>query len=179
MHYFMSTSVACLPEGYQLDITESLYGHGNGPKCLSELSAALFPRTRCNVHPCVVNGVYQPSLNPRVFYAYSGFTYTTNFLNLTGHVRVAELQHAGIRYLKSPWHELKSRFPNVPEKYLCKYGFDAIYMSLLLTHLGFGNQSSRVIFQSKVALHHGGSMMLGWPLGAMIYEASRSRFHKK
>ena len=50
---------------------------------------------------------------------------------------------------------MQSRFPNVPEKYLCKYGFDAIYMSLLLTHLGFGNQSSRVIFQSKVALHHG------------------------
>ena len=168
----MATSVPCLPEGFtQHTLHGLLRGTGDPDACESDIQTALFPSALCMHTQCGLSGAYQPRLSG-VFYAFSGFAYVAEFLRVTGEDGLGKLRHAGRKYLHYKWSHLKHRFPDVEEKYLSLYGFDALYLYRLLKGYGFGDDphdGHRIRFGTSLA-SAGGAMSLGWPLGAMLFE---------
>jgi Golgi nucleoside diphosphatase len=72
----------CYPVGYyQLftyyTTTYNITGSGDVDKCKEQVLALLSLGSSCDIQPCSMNGVYQPSLTENMlFYGFSGFAYT-------------------------------------------------------------------------------------------------------
>lgn len=87
-----------------------------------------------------------------------------NFLNLTGH-SLEDSKRGLEEYCKTPWNEIKARYPKVKEKYLAEYCFSGAYILTLLEN-GYNFTSANwndINFIDKI---QGSSA--GWTLGYML-----------
>ncbi|XP_059721394.1 ectonucleoside triphosphate diphosphohydrolase 8-like isoform X2 [Haemorhous mexicanus] len=140
----------CYPQGYQENITVAeLYdspcvhapssaspgpvlmvtGTGDPAACATAVRR-LFNFTCGAQGPCGFNGVYQPPVRGQ-FFAFAGFYYAFNFLNLTRQQSLSEVNTTVLSFCRRNWIELVQSFPG-DLKYLHTYCSMAFYILTLL-----------------------------------------------
>ncbi|XP_068067751.1 ectonucleoside triphosphate diphosphohydrolase 8-like isoform X2 [Anomalospiza imberbis] len=140
----------CYPQGYQENITVAeLYdspcvrapssaspglvltvtGTGDPAACGTAVQR-LFNFSCGAQGPCGFNGVYQPPVRGQ-FFAFAGFYYTFNFLNLTRQQSLSEVNTTVLSFCRRNWAELVQSFPQ-HLKYLHTYCSVAFYILTLL-----------------------------------------------
>ncbi|XP_010190391.1 PREDICTED: LOW QUALITY PROTEIN: ectonucleoside triphosphate diphosphohydrolase 8-like [Mesitornis unicolor] len=174
----------CYPRGYQENITmadlydspcvrapstpspaQVLTGTGTGdPMACSTAVQKLF-NVSCgaNNRTCGCDGVYQPPVRGQ-FFAFAGFYYTFQFLNLTSQQSLSDVNSTVWTFCKKNWLELVETFPQ-EKKYLQTYCSVAIYiLTLLLDGYKFNEQTwSSISFRQQAA-----NTDIGWTLGFML-----------
>ncbi|NXS59620.1 ENTP8 diphosphohydrolase, partial [Brachypteracias leptosomus] len=173
----------CYPLGYQENVTVAeLYdspcvhapntssptevltvtGAGNPTSCSAAIQK-LFNFSCGANRTCGFNGVYQPPLRGQ-FFAFAGFYYTFNFLNLTSQQSLSNITSMVQTFCEKSWIELVETFPQ-EEKYLHTYCPVAIYiLTLLLNGYKFNEQTWSSIHFSRQAANTD----IGWTLGFML-----------
>ncbi|XP_053817786.1 ectonucleoside triphosphate diphosphohydrolase 8-like isoform X2 [Vidua chalybeata] len=173
----------CYPQGYQENITVAeLYdspcvrapssaspglvlmvmGTGDPAACGTAVQR-LFNFSCGAQGPCGFNGVYQPPVRGR-FFAFAGFYYTFNFLNLTRQQSLSEVNTTVLSFCRRNWAELVQSFPR-HLKYLHTYCSVAFYiLTLLLDGYKFNEHTwSNIHFSRQAA-----NTDIGWTLGFML-----------
>ncbi|NXR40219.1 ENTP8 diphosphohydrolase, partial [Zosterops hypoxanthus] len=150
----------------------SLYSHSylcyGQSQALKRLLAALHQRLfnfSCPgaQGPCGFNGVHQPPVRGQ-FFAFAGFYYTFNFLNLTHQESLSEVNATILSFCRRNWTEVRALFPN-DLKYLPTYCSVGIYiLTLLLQGYKFDEHTWTNIHFSKQAANTD----IGWTLGYML-----------
>ncbi|XP_068020227.1 ectonucleoside triphosphate diphosphohydrolase 8 isoform X1 [Melanerpes formicivorus] len=173
----------CYPLGYQENLTvaqlydspcvqapstaspaESLSVRGTGqPAACSAAIQELFNFSCGANESCGFNGVYQPPLRGE-FFAFSGFYYTFDFLNLTSLQSPSDVNSTIQDFCRRNWTELVETYPEARE-HLHSYCATATYiLTLLLEGYKFDEQSWSSLHFSRQA----GGTDLGWTLGYML-----------
>ncbi|NXX84592.1 ENTP3 diphosphohydrolase, partial [Urocolius indicus] len=82
--------------------------HGTGdPRLCQEMVSLLFNFTACrNREDCPFNGIYQPKVKKN-FVAFSGFYYTINALNLSGHFSLADFNSSMWFFCSQSWTQVR------------------------------------------------------------------------
>ncbi|XP_050836878.1 ectonucleoside triphosphate diphosphohydrolase 8-like isoform X2 [Serinus canaria] len=173
----------CYPQGYQENITVAeLYdspcvhapssaspgpvltvtGTGDPAACATAIRS-LFNFTCRAQGPCGFNGVYQPPVRGQ-FFAFAGFYYAFNFLNLTRQQSLSEVNTTVLSFCRRNWIELVQSFPG-DLKYLHTYCSVAFYiLTLLLDGYKFNEHTwSNIHFSRQAA-----NTDIGWTLGFML-----------
>ncbi|XP_059721395.1 ectonucleoside triphosphate diphosphohydrolase 8-like isoform X3 [Haemorhous mexicanus] len=173
----------CYPQGYQENITVAeLYdspcvhapssaspgpvlmvtGTGDPAACATAVRR-LFNFTCGAQGPCGFNGVYQPPVRGQ-FFAFAGFYYAFNFLNLTRQQSLSEVNTTVLSFCRRNWIELVQSFPG-DLKYLHTYCSMAFYiLTLLLDGYKFNEHTwSNIHFSRQAA-----NTDIGWTLGFML-----------
>ncbi|NXX44966.1 ENTP8 diphosphohydrolase, partial [Tricholaema leucomelas] len=173
----------CYPRGYQENTTtaklydspcvqapstaspaESLTVTGTGdPAACSAAIKDLFNFSCGADQSCGFNGVYQPPVRG-AFFAFAGFYYAFDFLNLTSLQSPAAAQAAVQSFCSRSWTELLGTYPQAG-RYLHSYCAVATYiLTLLLEGYKFDEQTwSHIHFSRQVA-----NTDIGWTLGYML-----------
>ncbi|NWU93340.1 ENTP8 diphosphohydrolase, partial [Upupa epops] len=173
----------CYPKGYQENVTVAdLYDSPCVPAPSTQSPAEFFTVTgtgepeACNStiqklfnfscganRTCGFNGVYQPPVRGQ-FFAFAGFYYTFNFLNLTSEPSLSKVNSTVQNFCKKNWTELVKNFPQ-DLKYLHTYCPVSIYiLTLLLEGYKFHEQTWSSIHFSRQAANTD----IGWTLGFML-----------
>ncbi|CAM5111769.1 unnamed protein product [Natator depressus] len=178
----------CYPQNYETVLTmKHLYGslcteslrptnynpgqlinfRGTGdPALCQEKVSLLFNFSACNDKgkDCSFNGVHQPKLKGK-FVAFSGFYYTANALNLTGHFPLADFNSSMWFFCSQNWNQLPFMLPKFEEAYARSYCFSANYLYYLLVHGYKFNKETwpQIHFQKEV-----GNSSIAWSLGYML-----------
>ncbi|NWV33391.1 ENTP8 diphosphohydrolase, partial [Grantiella picta] len=113
--------------------------------------------------PCGFNGVYQPPVRGQ-FFAFAGFYYTFDFLNLTRQQSLSNVNSTILSFCRRNWTEVRAHFPQ-DRKYLHTYCSVAIYiLTLLLDGFKFNEHNwSNIHFSRQAA-----NTDIGWTLGFML-----------
>ncbi|NWH22077.1 ENTP1 diphosphohydrolase, partial [Grus americana] len=143
-----------------------LQGGGDYQTCRRNIQK-LFNKTSCPYSSCSFNGIYLPPLQGD-FGAFSAFYFVMNFLNLTSEqspVALDKVASAIQSFCARPWHEVKTVYHQIKEKYLSEYCFSGAYIiSLLENGYEFTEENWQTIhFLGKI-----GSSDAGWTLGYML-----------
>ncbi|KAM5158024.1 ectonucleoside triphosphate diphosphohydrolase 3 [Mantella aurantiaca] len=152
------------PANYNPDQFVRFKGTGDPGQCLQRVTT-LFNFTACHgEHDCSFDGIYQPSVKGK-FSAFSGFYYTANALNLTGHFSLDEFNSSMSSFCSQDWIKLPQLLLKFDEKYARSYCFSANYIYYLLVHgYKFGSESwLQIQFQKEV-----GNSSIAWSLGYML-----------
>ncbi|NXN09072.1 ENTP8 diphosphohydrolase, partial [Indicator maculatus] len=173
----------CYPRGYQENITvaelydspcvqapstpspaESLSVTGAGePAACSAAIKELFNFSCGAKESCGFNGVYQPPLRGE-FFAFSGFYYTFDFLNLTSLQSLSDVNSTIQNFCRRSWTELLGTYPEA-KKRLHSYCAMATYiLTMLLEGYKFDEQSWSSLHFSRQAANTD----IGWTLGYML-----------
>ncbi|KAM4889685.1 ectonucleoside triphosphate diphosphohydrolase 8 [Sylvia borin] len=173
----------CYPRGYQENLTVAeLYdspcvrapssarpelvltvtGTGDPAACGTAIRR-LFNFSCGAQRPCGFNGVYQPPVRGQ-FFAFAGFYYTFNFLNLTQQQSLSEVNSTVLSFCRRNWTELVQNYPK-DLKYLHTYCAVATYiLTMLLDGYKFDEHTWTNIHFSKQAANTD----IGWTLGFML-----------
>ncbi|XP_010280837.1 PREDICTED: ectonucleoside triphosphate diphosphohydrolase 1 isoform X2 [Phaethon lepturus] len=143
-----------------------IQGEGDYQKCRRNIQK-LFNKTNCPYSSCSFNGIYLPPLQGD-FGAFSAFYFVMNFLNLTSEQSPIALDKVASvieSFCARPWHEVKTAYHQIKEKYLSEYCFSGAYiLSLLENGYEFTEKNwQRIHFLGKI-----GSSDAGWTLGYML-----------
>ncbi|KFU91464.1 Ectonucleoside triphosphate diphosphohydrolase 1, partial [Chaetura pelagica] len=143
-----------------------IQGEGDYQKCRGNIQK-LFNKTYCPYSSCSFNGIYLPPLQGD-FGAFSAFYFVMNFLNLTSEqspVALDKVTSTIESFCARPWHEVKTAYHQIKEKYLSEYCFSGVYiLSLLENGYEFTEENwQRIEFLGKI-----GSSDAGWTLGYML-----------
>ncbi|XP_076194938.1 ectonucleoside triphosphate diphosphohydrolase 1 isoform X1 [Aptenodytes patagonicus] len=143
-----------------------IQGEGDYQKCRRNIQK-LFNKTNCPYSSCSFNGIYLPPLQGD-FGAFSAFYFVMNFLNLTSEqspIALDKVASAIESFCARPWHEVKTAYHQIKEKYLSEYCFSGAYiLSLLENGYEFTEKNwQRIHFLGKI-----GSSDAGWTLGYML-----------
>uniref|UniRef100_A0A7M4EZQ4 Ectonucleoside triphosphate diphosphohydrolase 8 n=1 Tax=Crocodylus porosus TaxID=8502 RepID=A0A7M4EZQ4_CROPO len=115
---------------------------------------------------CGFNEVYQPPVHGQ-FFAFSGFYYTFNFLNLTSSQSFSTLGSSllAVHALSCWLFQLKASYPREKEVRLSNYCASAFYiLTLLHEGYGFNEQTwSNIHFRQQA-----GNTDIGWTLGYVL-----------
>ncbi|XP_022791974.1 ectonucleoside triphosphate diphosphohydrolase 8-like isoform X2 [Stylophora pistillata] len=144
-------------------ITVTLVGTGNHTLCSKEVSK-LFNFTSCGGNSsCSFDGVYQPTIDGKEFFAFSGYNTVIKDLNLTSNASLDQLQAATKNICEKSWDEIKT-IPTKFPYFLPFYCFDAQYVFTILSRgYHFQNSTANLQFNGTV-----NGLSLGWALGFMI-----------
>ncbi|XP_038012485.1 ectonucleoside triphosphate diphosphohydrolase 8 isoform X1 [Motacilla alba alba] len=173
----------CYPQGYQENITVAeLYDSpcvhapssaspglvltvtGTGDPAACGTAVRRLFNFSCRAQgPCGFNGVYQPPVRGQ-FFAFAGFYYTFNFLNLTHQQSLSEVNTTVLSFCRRNWTELVQSFPK-NLNYLHTYCSVAFYiLTLLLDGYKFNEHTwSNIHFSRQAA-----NTDIGWTLGFML-----------
>ncbi|XP_006022742.1 ectonucleoside triphosphate diphosphohydrolase 8-like isoform X1 [Alligator sinensis] len=173
----------CYPEGYEMNITTAaLYdspcvlatstpsktltfrGTGVSAECRSSIQK-LFNFTAYGAGKMRgFSGVYQPLVHGQ-FFAFSGFYYTFNFLNLTSGQSFSTVNTTIWEFCAKNWKELQASYPQEKEVHLSNYCASAFYiLTLLHGGYGFNEQTwSNIHFRQQA-----GNTDIGWTLGYVL-----------
>ncbi|KGL81522.1 Ectonucleoside triphosphate diphosphohydrolase 8, partial [Tinamus guttatus] len=173
----------CYPKGYQENVTAAaLYDSPCVPTPSTASPAQVFTVTgtgdpaacktaieklfnfSCGAHrTCGFNGIYQPPVQGQ-FFAFSGFYYTFDFLNLTDQQSLGHVNSTIWAFCNNTWKELVEDFPQETER-LHMYCSIAVYiLTLLLDGYKFDEHTwSGIHFSKKAA-----NTDIGWTLGFML-----------
>uniref|UniRef100_A0A8C0FCY1 Ectonucleoside triphosphate diphosphohydrolase 3 n=1 Tax=Bubo bubo TaxID=30461 RepID=A0A8C0FCY1_BUBBB len=140
--------------------------HGTGdPGLCQEMVSLLFNFTACrDGEDCPFNGIHQPKLKGN-FVAFSGFYYTINALNLSGHFSLADFNSSMWFFCSQSWAQLQFMLPKFEEIYARSYCFSASFIYYLLVH-GYNFDAEtwpQIHFQKEV-----GNSSIAWSLGYML-----------
>uniref|UniRef100_A0A663MGH2 Ectonucleoside triphosphate diphosphohydrolase 3 n=1 Tax=Athene cunicularia TaxID=194338 RepID=A0A663MGH2_ATHCN len=138
--------------------------HGTGdPGLCQEMVSLLFNFTACrDGEDCPFNGIHQPKVKGS-FVAFSGFYYTINALNLSGHFSLADFNSSMWFLCSQSW--LQFMLPKFEETYARSYCFSASFIYYLLVH-GYNFDAEtwpQIRFQKEV-----GNSSIAWSLGYML-----------
>uniref|UniRef100_A0A8C9FAF0 Ectonucleoside triphosphate diphosphohydrolase 3 n=1 Tax=Pavo cristatus TaxID=9049 RepID=A0A8C9FAF0_PAVCR len=145
---------------------QSVIFHGTGePGLCQEMVSLLFNFTTCrNQEDCPFNGIHQPKVKGN-FVAFSGFYYTINALNLSGHFSLADFNSSMWFFCSQSWAQLQLMLPKSEEIYARSYCFSANFIYYLLVH-GYNFDAGnwpQIHFQKEV-----GNSSIAWSLGYML-----------
>ncbi|KFP57785.1 Ectonucleoside triphosphate diphosphohydrolase 3, partial [Cathartes aura] len=140
--------------------------HGTGdPGLCQEMVSLLFNFTACrDREDCPFNGIHQPKVKGN-FVAFSGFYYTINALNLSGHFSLADFNSSMWFFCSQSWAQLQFMLPKFEEIYARSYCFSANFIYYLLVH-GYNFDAEtwpQIHFQKEV-----GNSSIAWSLGYML-----------
>ncbi|KFQ26063.1 Ectonucleoside triphosphate diphosphohydrolase 3, partial [Mesitornis unicolor] len=142
----------------------NFYGTGDPGLC-QEMVSLLFNFTACrDTEDCPFNGIHQPKVKGS-FVAFSGFYYTINALNLSGHFSLADFNSSMWFFCSQSWAELQFMLPKIEETYTRSYCFSANFIYYLLVH-GYNFDAEtwpQIHFQKEV-----GNSSIAWSLGYML-----------
>ncbi|XP_009080561.1 PREDICTED: ectonucleoside triphosphate diphosphohydrolase 1 [Acanthisitta chloris] len=141
-------------------------GEGDYERCRRNIQK-LFNKTDCPFSSCSFNGIYLPPLQGD-FGAFSAFYFVMNFLNLTSEKSPLALDKVTSTiksFCARPWHEVKTAYHQIKEKYLSEYCFSGAYiLSLLENGYEFTEKNwQKIHFLGKID-----SSDAGWTLGYML-----------
>lgn len=157
----------CFPVGLQVADAD---GAGDFDACIKD------------VLPGLMSGQDIPAIDPgMVFYAFSGYSYTSAAIGLHAHERLGEFGDRGREYCRLSMDDLVKKYPKTSRTYLERYCFQSAYIYALLLGQKLDPRAARgyafpaerrdeVIFADKVETDHAGPHEVGWALGAMIAE---------
>ncbi|XP_065504397.1 ectonucleoside triphosphate diphosphohydrolase 8 [Caloenas nicobarica] len=175
----------CYPNGYQENITTAdLYnspcvrapntsspaqvltvtGTGDPAACSIAVRKLFNFNISCGANrTCGFNGVYQPPVRGQ-FFAFAGFYYTFQFLNLTSQQSLNDVNSTVQTFCKTSWTELVETFPQHKGN-LHTYCSVAIYiLTLLLDGYKFDEHTwNSIQFRQQAA-----NTDIGWTLGFML-----------
>lgn len=97
------------------------------------------------------------------FIAYSGIYFTYNFFNTEKTPDQYSFEARIQNVCNRTWAQLKSDYPQVPEKYLSTYCANGVYQDQLIYN-AYGISGSSLLVAHKI---HG--IGINWPLGAVLY----------
>ncbi|XP_042672842.1 ectonucleoside triphosphate diphosphohydrolase 3 isoform X2 [Centrocercus urophasianus] len=145
---------------------QSVIFHGTGdPGLCQEMVSLLFNFTTCrNQEDCPFSGIHQPKVKGN-FVAFSGFYYTINALNLSGHFSLADFNSSMWFFCSQSWAQLQFMLPKSEEIYTRSYCFSANFIYYLLVH-GYNFDAGnwpQIHFQKEV-----GNSSIAWSLGYML-----------
>ncbi|XP_025954604.1 ectonucleoside triphosphate diphosphohydrolase 3 isoform X2 [Dromaius novaehollandiae] len=140
--------------------------HGTGdPGLCQEMVSLLFNFTACRDRgECPFNGIHQPKVKGN-FVAFSGFYYTINALNLSGHSSLADFNSSMWFFCSQSWVQLQFMLPKFEETYARSYCFSAHFIYYLLVY-GYKFDAEtwpQIHFQKEV-----GNSSIAWSLGYML-----------
>uniref|UniRef100_A0A8C6ZA72 Ectonucleoside triphosphate diphosphohydrolase 3 n=1 Tax=Nothoprocta perdicaria TaxID=30464 RepID=A0A8C6ZA72_NOTPE len=140
--------------------------HGTGdPALCQEMVSLLFNITACRDRDeCPFNGIHQPKVKGN-FVAFSGFYYTINALNLSGHFSLSDFNSSMWFFCSRSWVQLHFMLPKFEETYARSYCFSANFIYYLLVH-GYKFDAEtwpQIHFQKEV-----GNSSIAWSLGYML-----------
>lgn len=140
--------------------------HGTGdPGLCQEMVSLLFNFTACrDREDCPFNGIHQPKAKGN-FVAFSGFYYTINALNLSGHFSLDDFNSSMWFFCSQSWAQLQFMLPKFEEIYARSYCFSANFIYYLLVH-GYNFNAEtwpQIHFQKEV-----GNSSIAWSLGYML-----------
>ncbi|MBI5234037.1 MAG: hypothetical protein HY880_06765 [Deltaproteobacteria bacterium] len=152
---------ACLPSGYTKE------SKGDYDTCKESILASMTAEgnNKCNGPCSPASGCKPPAEG--AFVAFSGYYYTYSFFFPgTDRVSLSLLEKEGRTFCRTPWKELVTLHPRTAEQFLSRYCFNAAYMTALLNSAyGFPMDTDRISVRKDA----------DWTLGAMVYEAARTR----
>ncbi|NWX06415.1 ENTP8 diphosphohydrolase, partial [Caloenas nicobarica] len=175
----------CYPNGYQENVTTAdLYnspcvrapntsspaqvltvtGTGDPAACSIAVRKLFNFNISCGANrTCGFNGVYQPPVRGQ-FFAFAGFYYTFQFLNLTSQQSLNDVNSTVQTFCKMSWTELVETFPQHKGN-LHTYCSVAIYiLTLLLDGYKFDEHTwNSIQFRQQAA-----NTDIGWTLGFML-----------
>uniref|UniRef100_A0A8D2NYU5 Ectonucleoside triphosphate diphosphohydrolase 8 n=1 Tax=Zosterops lateralis melanops TaxID=1220523 RepID=A0A8D2NYU5_ZOSLA len=151
------------PSGASPGLVLTVTGTGEPAACASAVQRLFNFSCPGAQGPCGFNGVHQPPVRGQ-FFAFAGFYYTFNFLNLTHQESLSEVNATILSFCRRNWTELEQSFPN-DLKYLPTYCSVGIYiLTLLLQGYKFDEHTWTNIHFSKQAANTD----IGWTLGYML-----------
>ncbi|NXI27447.1 ENTP8 diphosphohydrolase, partial [Sterrhoptilus dennistouni] len=151
------------PSGASPGLVLTVTGTGEPAACASAVQRLFNFSCPGAQGPCGFNGVHQPPVRGR-FFAFAGFYYTFNFLNLTHQESLSEVNATILSFCRRNWTEVRALFPN-DLKYLPTYCSVGIYiLTLLLQGYKFDEHTWTNIHFSKQAANTD----IGWTLGFML-----------
>ncbi|NWI17455.1 ENTP3 diphosphohydrolase, partial [Crypturellus soui] len=152
------------PGNYDPNQLVKFRGTGDPALC-QELVSLLFNVTACrDREECPFNGIHQPKVKGN-FVAFSGFYYTINALNLSGHFSLSDFNSSMWFFCSRSWVQLQFMLPKFEETYARSYCFSANFIYYLLVH-GYKFDAEtwpRIHFQKEV-----GNSSIAWSLGYML-----------
>uniref|UniRef100_A0A8C9LAH2 Ectonucleoside triphosphate diphosphohydrolase 3 n=1 Tax=Pavo cristatus TaxID=9049 RepID=A0A8C9LAH2_PAVCR len=148
---------------------QSVIFHGTGePGLCQEMVSLLFNFTTCrNQEDCPFNGIHQPKVKGN-FVAFSGFYYTINALNLSGHFSLADFNSSMWFFCSQSWAQVGVPFlvvVAVKERDKKKADCSTNFIYYLLVH-GYNFDAGnwpQIHFQKEV-----GNSSIAWSLGYML-----------
>uniref|UniRef100_A0A7M4EZ43 Ectonucleoside triphosphate diphosphohydrolase 8 n=1 Tax=Crocodylus porosus TaxID=8502 RepID=A0A7M4EZ43_CROPO len=152
----------CVPDTPSPNKTLTFKGTGVPAECRSTIQK-LFNLTACGAGKmCGFNEVYQPPVHGQ-FFAFSGFYYTFNFLNLTSSQSFSTVNSTIWDFCTRGWEE--ASYPREKEVRLSNYCASAFYiLTLLHEGYGFNEQTwSNIHFRQQA-----GNTDIGWTLGYVL-----------
>ncbi|XP_048734451.1 uncharacterized protein LOC125650318 [Ostrea edulis] len=152
------------------DKTVIFLGSSSPSECLNIISIFLQKsHSTCYPKPCAIGSIYQPSIGSDIFYATVGFAFTAADLNATdslGRLDINKLNKTAHIYC-SKTIEYATSVYKVPQEYGSITCMTALYITELLTFsYGFPVNTNRIYSSRKI-----NGKSLGWPFGAVLYEA--------
>lgn len=149
--------------------TYNVTGSSDRDSCTALVKRTLLNTTvPCELDPCRFNGVYQPALVNRQYYAFSGYwyTYDTFFPGSTEDHTLGQFASQGTWYCNLTYAGAQSAYPSADPSRLANYCFTGSYISSILETYGFDD--SRVIkFSGSL-----NGLEVTWAVGAMLFEAN-------
>jgi len=162
----------CSPLGYSSSFIfadETYYLNGtSAPNDCYKIILQLFNKSvHCSQPPCAFNGVYQPPLRGQ-FYAFSGYTYVTQFFNLPSNVSLLKMKSIADSWCIQNWTEINTQYGWTNNTFLPTYCFMINYVVALLNYgYGFSDNETSVTFVSYID-----GVELAYAPGALMYELS-------
>ncbi|NXY63861.1 ENTP3 diphosphohydrolase, partial [Callaeas wilsoni] len=166
MKYFFGSlcTQSLRPANYYPNQLVNFRGTGDPGLC-QEMVSLLFNFTACrDREDCPFNGVHQPKVKGN-FVAFSGFYYTINALNLSGHFSLDDFNSSMWFFCSQSWAQLQLMLPKFEEIYARSYCFSANFIYYLLVH-GYNFSAEtwpQIHFQKEV-----GNSSIAWSLGYML-----------
>ncbi|XP_010005909.1 PREDICTED: ectonucleoside triphosphate diphosphohydrolase 3 [Chaetura pelagica] len=166
MKYFSGSLCTQSVRPANYDPNQRVNFHGTGdPSLCQEMVSLLFNFTACRDREyCLFNEIHQPKVKGS-FVAFSGFYYTMNALNLSGHFSLADFNSSVWFFCSRSWAQLQFMLPKFEETYARSYCFSANFIYYLLLH-GYHFDAEtwpQIHFQKEV-----GNSSIGWSLGYML-----------
>ncbi|XP_012576604.1 PREDICTED: ectonucleoside triphosphate diphosphohydrolase 8 [Condylura cristata] len=147
------------------DLSRNLTVRGLGdPQACAAAIRRLFDFSSCEGREdCAFDGVYQPPVRGP-FYAFSGFYYTFDFLNLTSGQSLDTANRTVWTFCQKTWAQVQAEAP-VQDRFLPKYCATGMYiLTLLRDGYGFRQDTwAGIQFRKQVS-----GTDVGWTLGYML-----------
>uniref|UniRef100_A0A8B9J2Q2 Ectonucleoside triphosphate diphosphohydrolase 3 n=1 Tax=Amazona collaria TaxID=241587 RepID=A0A8B9J2Q2_9PSIT len=148
--------------------SQLVHFHGTGdPGLCQEMVSSLFNFSACRDRKdCPFHGIHQPKIKGN-FVAFSGFYYTINALNLSGHFSLADFNSSMWSFCSQSWAQVSGLVGvfGLALVFLLSYCFSANFIYYLLIH-GYNFDAEtwpRIHFQKEV-----GNSSIAWSLGYML-----------
>jgi len=162
----------CTPLGYSASFTiadDTYYLNGTSEpfNCYNTITLLFNKTTPCSQPPCAFNGIYQPPLRGQ-FYAFSGYTYVTQFFNLPSNTSLFTLRKIAENWCNLTWDQIYTQYGWTNNTFLPTYCFMINYVVALLSYgYGFSENETSITFVSSID-----GVDLAYAPGALMYELS-------